>query len=523
MEQRGVRVLGTPLGTDQFVDSFCADTLDEKAQLLHFLPKLPSLQAAWLLLYFCAVPRVNHLLRTLPPERARTLAARHDQRILEVFMGIFGIPCDGDWDSQLHGLEFDTWVRQARLPLRLAGCGLRDSCRVSFSAYWASWADCVQDLVRRYPATGNDILTQLAGLQSLDFDQEHTGAECLVAAELASKQCRDHGFSNMPLWVDLAAGLRPPEPQDTGVALGEWRHGWQFHASDSAEKLELQLLMQALALPSTRSNAASPGKARLHSCMGPFASVWLTICPTTDALTFANTDFQCVIKWRLGIAVRIDGSEAHGYSSMCDNRGARLNARHSGLLAAWKQVLVEAGGTIPDRNEERMLINTHVPVRPDDHRRLDLIVPGLNAERGLPLFCDITVISPLTRVGAARAGTSNRGGSLLEQAQSDNDNTYHDVIASGLGALMCLGCEVFGRWGPQCIKLVPELAREKSRGLHPRIRRGVALSLQHRWWGILGVGLQKAVAHIILHSDAGADLFTSLLEPVVAIADLPVL
>ena len=59
--------------------------------------------------------------------------------------------------------------------------------------------------------------------------------------------------------------------------------------------------------------------------------------------------------------------------------------------------------------------------------------------------------------------------------------------------------------------------------MHPRIRRGIALSLQHRWWGILGVALQKAVANIILNSEAGAGLFTNLLEPVAAIADLPVM
>ena len=47
--------------------------------------------------------------------------------------------------------------------------------------------------------------------------------------------------------------------------------------------------------------------------------------------------------------------------------------------------------------------------------------PGLNVARGLPLFCDVTVLTPLTTVGGARPGTSNRGGALLEQAQRSND------------------------------------------------------------------------------------------------------
>ena len=80
--------------------------------------------------------------------------------------------------------------------------------------------------------------------------------------------------------------------------------------------------------------------------------------------------------------------------------------------------------------------------------------------------------------------------------------------------------EVYGRWGQQCIDLVPALARERSRGLHPRIRRGAALGLQHRWWGLLGVGLQSAVAHVVYNANAGADLITQQLEPPPGLADL---
>merc|ERR1711965_546534 len=102
-----------------------------------------------------------------------------------------------------------------------------------------------------------------------------------------------------------------------------------------------------------------------------------------------------------------------------------------------RQVLVEAGGCVPDRNVERLLRDTHVPVELPDDRRLDLVVPGLNVAQGLPLFCDVTIVSPLTRQGMPRAGTSNRGGALLERAESDNNATYDTVLETGLGALFC--------------------------------------------------------------------------------------
>ena len=121
--------------------------------------------------------------------------------------------------------------------------------------------------------------------------------------------------------------------------------------------------------------------------------------------------------------------------------------------------------------------------------------------------------------GAPRGGTINQGGRLLEIAERTNNTTYHEVLNSGLGSLQCLGYEVFGRWSSQCIALVPALARERCRGLHPRICRGAAVGLQHRWWGILGVALQRAVANVVLNPES-ADLSRMQLEPMPSLADL---
>ena len=53
--ERGMKILGAPFGTQAYLQQFFNRSLDAEAQLLNFLPKLPSLQSSWLLLYFCAV------------------------------------------------------------------------------------------------------------------------------------------------------------------------------------------------------------------------------------------------------------------------------------------------------------------------------------------------------------------------------------------------------------------------------------------------------------------------------------
>ena len=516
--EKGVKVLGTPLGSREYIERVSVETIEEKAQLLHFIPKLPSIQAGWLLLYFCAVPRINHLLRTVPPNMMRLAAAAHDTSILGTFALLFDIPSGSEWNQNLHNVTYENWERQARLPLRLSGCGLRNSLRTSSAAYWASWADCLKGICDRFPAIGARVLHRLNVTQAAP-DPNITTFQCIQDVELAGRWCDARGWEERPSWIDLAAGLRPPTPPPEELHLGEWQHGWQYHASNAAERWEFNELLQALAFSQLRRNAASAGKARLHSCMGRFAASWLTVAPCSASLHLSNIEFNIAVRRRLGIAVAFEGPDAHGHAALATNVGARLNARHTGWLCAWRQVFHEAGGQVPDRNVERMLRNTHIPVPAGDTRRLDLIVPGLNVAQGRPLFCDVTVLSPLTGTGVPRGGTSNRGGGLLEGAERENNRTYHEVHESGLGALYCLGSEVFGRWSRQCVQLIPELARERSRYVHIRLRKSTALSLQRRWAGILAVGLQRAVSHIVAHS-SGADLVTTQLEPAVSIADL---
>jgi len=311
-------------------------------------------------------------------------------------------------------------------------------------------------------------------------------------------------------------------PTQNDAEIGAWQYGWQYHAFNALEKDELNKLLQALGYRSIRSNAAPAGKARLHSCMGRFAAAWLIVIPRSDALKLITFELNTAMRRRLGLAVTFDGLDTHGHAALTTNVGARFNARHSGWLSGWRQVLTEAGGQIPDRNVERLLRNTHIPIAQSDDRRLDLVVPGLNVAQGRPLFCDVTVVIPITGTGDPRGGTSNRGGSLLEACETENNSTYREVQTSGLGALYCLGAEVYGRWGEPCVKLLPELARERARRLHPRIRKSTALALQHRWAGVLAVGLQKAVSHIVVGSP-GADLVRMQLEPSAYLAELDIM
>ena len=94
-QQRGFVALGTPIGTPEYVRAWGAERLEAEDTLLRQLPKLPDLQCAWLLLSFCAAPRANHALRTVPPDLLAPYTAACDAAVWGTLQACFGRHCGG--------------------------------------------------------------------------------------------------------------------------------------------------------------------------------------------------------------------------------------------------------------------------------------------------------------------------------------------------------------------------------------------------------------------------------------------
>ena len=133
------------------------------------------------------------------------------------------------------------------------------------------------------------------------------------------------------------------------------------------------------------------------------------------------------------------------------------------------------------------------------------------------MFVDATLVSPISGNGVARSGATTIDGAILRDARRENCNTYHEVHETGLGHLCCLGAEVFGRGGDDPIDIMP--VRAKCRGLPQSGRVSLQASLSRRWWGLVGVAVQREVARAILRR-AGSGLIDHALEPPPALCDL---
>ena len=120
----------------------------------------------------------------------------------------------------------------------------------------------------------------------------------------------------------------------------------------------------------------------------------------------------------------------------------------------------------------------------------------------------------------ARTSCTMRSGNILLSAARDNENNYPEVEASSLGRLLCHGVEPYGRWCGDVFSLIPDLARDKCRGLPASIRSSIQAATLRRWWGLLGVAVQRSCAACVLRA-AGGDLANTPAERPPALAELP--
>ena len=255
----GVRILGTPVGSDSYVETATEERINEEARLWAALPWVPDLQCAWQIILQCAGPSC-HFLRTVPPHQSAKYAEDHDKGM-------------GDEVRKEEGRQLAT------LPMRLGGLGLRSASRTALAAYWASWADALPMLSARLPEL-TDRVEEISNVNPQG---------CLRDLDEATGILDRSGFVGRPGWRELRAGVRPPQP--SGVEPGEWQHGWQYHGSSSLEYHFRESVVFAQSCP------ASQAQIRSHS--GPGSSAVLHGASTALEFTVEPHLFRTLVLERL--------------------------------------------------------------------------------------------------------------------------------------------------------------------------------------------------------------------------------
>ena len=116
------------------------------------VPAIPDLQAAWLLLSYCASARANFVLRIVRPELAGEFCVLHDAAIRKCHTTILGVQA-----SAIPELTH----RTVSLPFTRGGLGLQSASRTHIAAYWASWVDGLAMVQKRHPDVAHLIIGEM--------------------------------------------------------------------------------------------------------------------------------------------------------------------------------------------------------------------------------------------------------------------------------------------------------------------------------------------------------------------------
>ena len=409
---QGVEILGTPVGHEPFIVHKLAQKTAAHSVLLDRIPAIENVQAAWLLLLFCAAAKANFLLRTVNLELTIDYAAHHDSRCWQYLCRILRAP---DPNAKMI----------AAVPLSEGGLGLHNAVLIRSAAHWASWADCMHKNRNRHPSICRSILTGL----SVEFPSVG-----LQSVRSCGRELQDVGFE-LPSWVDLAEGLRPNSAAVEDEP-GMPRFGWQRVA---AACLEVDFKTHRL-LPTT----ASAERALMRSQAGPLASVPVVAFPTCSSPSLvANSSapsffvastfpFPCPLA-TAGVAV-----------AACSVAGI-LGKRGFPLENAAGRVCREAGARV--RTNVMVRDMDLVPNDRIDNRRLEVVADGLPLFGGAQLATDTTLVSTFRRDGTSRPQADSIDGVALAAARRNKARTYPELSGGdGRARLVVLAAEVGGRW-----------------------------------------------------------------------------
>jgi len=75
---------------------------------------------------------------------------------------------------------------------------------------------------------------------------------------------------------------------------------------------------------------------------------------------------------------------------------------------------------------------------------------------------------------------------------------YRELVESPNYGFLVVACETGGRWNDAARRLVSALVKHKTSADPPLLRRAAALGWHRRWWSILSIAAQTALADSLM-------------------------
>ena len=394
----GFDLLGTPIGTDKFVDEYVErKVLVRCAAAFDAARTLDDPHVAYCLLRStCGFSRLVHILRTVPPTQARKGARAFDEALYKAARACLRVP-----------LPDPVWA-QACLSVARGGLGLRLTSPHRSAAYIASVSECAH-------------LDSWDAASCGHWDAAVTEYDSLVE----------------PL-ARVGSSPVPTAPRT--------QH-------DLSEKIDDVVFAQRVASVDERDVFLV---AHLKSVGTADAGLWLDNAPCqTLGMAFTPAAFTALIRWRLGLPVvgegqvcsfcKSCGADQRGYHLLTCRWGGNLGVRHDGVRDVFYSACVAAAWS-PAKE---------VNIFPSGQARAADVLARASTRRAFDFAithgCQPKYVDKTAASGPHAAG---------EYGVSVKDAKYK-VKAAAEGVLfVAMVTDVHGNWSVKALETFLELSRD---------------------------------------------------------------
>ena len=107
---------------------------------------------------------------------------------------------------------------------------------------------------------------------------------------------------------------------------------------------------------------------------------------------------------------------------------------------------------------------------------------------------DATIVSPISAEGVPHPSCTTDHDAAFIAAQRAKYATYADLVASDRCTFLVLAAGTGGRWSPDLVWLLRELAKFRAESEPAILRRSMQTAFLRRWWSLLSVALHDSIA-----------------------------
>ena len=472
----GIRLLGVPLGTEEYVGGFLSSALEEDRCGLDQLQHLGDPQVAIRILTQVFAQRPSYLLRSCPPtpaflEGLRDYDSALWQTLLVDILG--GVPL-------LSEEELRQPASQARLPVAQGGVGLLSTAVLAPIAFLGSFALAAPALQSAFQQHGESL-----GPIVRDVELGALPTHCALRA--ARNELDPKAREVLPPF-DALVSTPPPRLQAT------------LHAATYAARFEEVL-----------AGAGSSGsQARIRSTSGAGAGHWLQATPILPSLHFPAPLFVTALRLRLGLphpclATYAACSCGHPLDPLGTHllrcaRGGERTSSHDSVRDAVYHIIRES------RQHAQRERTGFLPSSAPGGRggRVDIVIS--DAAVGHTLV-DIVVADPTRQDLVERAARHDLVAAT--DAERRKETHYRDRAAGTKFVPFAL--ETYGALSDRSDRFLVECATLASR---ESVGSGPSISLLCTWFRQrVSIALQRSLAHAIHARTLRLEQSMALLPP----------